>query len=43
MTREMPRYARNVRAFDATMKVIGGIIGAGIVLNPADLAPARVA
>jgi len=31
-------YARRLRLFDATMLVIGGIIGAGIFLNPAVVA-----
>ncbi len=31
-------YARRLGLFDATMAVIGGIIGAGIVLNPAIVA-----
>src|SRR5690349_20636079 len=36
------QYARRLGVFDATMLVIGGIIGAGIFLNPAVVA-SRVA
>ena len=31
-------YARRLGLFDATMLVVGGIIGAGIFLNPAVVA-----
>ncbi|MBI4500165.1 MAG: amino acid permease [Gemmatimonadetes bacterium] len=34
----MTEYARRLNLFDATMLVIGGIIGAGIFLNPAVVA-----
>jgi APA family basic amino acid/polyamine antiporter len=33
-----PAYARRLNLFDATMLVVGGIIGAGIFLNPAVVA-----
>jgi len=36
-----PQYARRLGTFSATMIVVGGIIGAGIFLNPAEVA-ARV-
>src|SRR4029078_2859854 len=32
--REAPRLARQLGLFDATMIVMGGIIGAGIFMNP---------
>lgn len=37
-TMTTPTYARRLRLFDATMLVIGGIIGSGIFLNPAIVA-----
>ncbi len=33
-----PTYARRLSVFDATMLVVGGIVGAGIFLNPAVVA-----
>ncbi len=33
-TKESPQLARRVGLFDATMLVIGGIVGAGIFINP---------
>jgi len=35
---EQPHYARRLGTFSATMIVVGGIIGAGIFLSPADVA-----
>jgi APA family basic amino acid/polyamine antiporter len=35
---EAPRLARRLGPFDATMLVMGGIIGAGIFVNPAEVA-----
>ena len=37
-TPEPPTYARRIGLFSATMLVVGGIIGAGIFLNPAIVA-----
>jgi len=34
----VPTYARRLGVFDATMLVVGGIVGAGIFLNPAVVA-----
>ncbi len=33
-----PHYARRLGTFSATMIVVGGIIGAGIFLSPAEVA-----
>ncbi|MBC7985930.1 MAG: hypothetical protein H7X93_04575, partial [Sphingomonadaceae bacterium] len=33
-----PRLVRRLGLFDATMLVMGGIIGAGIFVNPAEVA-----
>ena len=38
MTAEPTRYARKIRLFDAVMMVMGGIIGAGIFVNPSVVA-----
>ena len=35
-----PRLLRRLGAFDATMLVMGGIIGSGIFVNPAEVARA---
>ena len=41
MTRQSePRLVRRLGLFDATMLVMGGIVGAGIFLNPAEVARA---